>query len=343
MGDADQLRDVEAALATLHLDHPSALADVLPSVRAYLGTETIVLFSPLERPDGSLAVERFHTDGFADAHLLQRRFEQFFRGASRRYAWYDVVSPEPDQRNRVIDALDLMTTDELEQSTIYDQVLRPLDLHAKRQPRMLLCDGPSLLAWFGAFVGERASADQCARMRRIAPAVRRRLSVERRLANAPHAYAALEACLEQLGAPAFVLGPTGIVHEANTAGRALLDSRGQEVRQALHACVHHRPTPLAFELARLEHHGAAAGWLAILPPRTDEERLRAAVERAAARWQLTARQRDVLALVVGGTPNTSIAIALRISVRAVELHVTKLLDHAGVDSRAALVARVLLG
>jgi DNA-binding NarL/FixJ family response regulator len=47
--------------------------------------------------------------------------------------------------------------------------------------------------------------------------------------------------------------------------------------------------------------------------------------------------------VVNGTPNTTIATMLRVSVRAVELHVTKLLDRAGVDSRAALVAHVLLG
>jgi DNA-binding CsgD family transcriptional regulator len=62
-----------------------------------------------------------------------------------------------------------------------------------------------------------------------------------------------------------------------------------------------------------------------------------------ARWGLTPRQREVLGRVAGGDATGTIAAALGISERAIEMHLTALFDRVGVDSRAALVARVLLG
>lgn len=337
-----KLLAIEVELATLHLDRPDALDEVLPALLEYLEAENVLVVTPIERASGGMAVERFHARGFPDAERLQRRFEAFFRNSPRRYAWYDPTCPEPEQRNRFLDALDLMPAEDFESSTIYAQVLEPLGLHHKRQPRMLLCDGPSLLAWFGTFSTERSTPRQRLLMERIAPRLRDRLAAERRLSHAPRGFAALEACLERLGAPAFVIGTTGSIHETNSAARALLETRGKETRTALVDAAHGRPATIAFELTRLEHTGAAVGWLATLPAHTDDERIRAAVERAVVRWKLTPRQREVLVHVVNGTPNITIAAHLRVSLRAVELHVTKLLERADVESRAALVARVLL-
>lgn len=337
------LRGIEVELATLHLDRPSAIDEVLPALHDYLGTENVLVFTPVEVAAGGLTIERFHARGFADCERVRTRFEKFFRASPRRYAWYDPTCPEPVQRNRLIDALDLMPNEEFETSAVYAQVLKPLELHRKRQPRMLLTDGPSLLAWFGSFASERATARQRTRLARIAPRLRARLIAERRLAHAPRTFAALEMCLERLGAPAFVVGANGVIEEANASGRALLEAHGKELRTALLDSVNNRPSTIPLELTRLEQDGAAAGWLAIVPAHSDDERSLAAVERAVLRWELTPRQRDVLTHVVNGTPNTTIAALLRVSVRAVELHVTKLLERAGVESRAALVARVLLG
>jgi DNA-binding NarL/FixJ family response regulator len=66
------------------------------------------------------------------------------------------------------------------------------------------------------------------------------------------------------------------------------------------------------------------------------------VTKAALRWQLTSRQREILQQIVSGQTNAMIAADARTTERAVELHVTKLLDRAGVDNRAALVTRALL-
>jgi DNA-binding CsgD family transcriptional regulator len=337
------LAALEKELGTLHLDRPSAIDEVLPSLQEFVETENLLVVTPVERAAGGLTIERYHARGFADTARVQARFEQFFHRSPRRYAWYDPTCPEPEQRNAFIDALDLMPSDEFERSSIYAQVLKPLDLHRKRQPRMLLCDGPSLLAWFGSFSSERATARQRKLFQRIAPKLRERLAVERRLTQLPRTYAALEQCLERLGAPAFVAAANGAIVETNASGRALLEARGKETRAALADCLRGRPSTIAFELTQLEHAGAATGWLAIVPARTDDERIATAVETAALRWELTPRQREVLGHLVSGTPNTTIAAMLRVSVRAVEMHVTKLLERAGVESRAALVGRVLLG
>jgi DNA-binding CsgD family transcriptional regulator len=65
-----------------------------------------------------------------------------------------------------------------------------------------------------------------------------------------------------------------------------------------------------------------------------DSRLRELAEK----WQLTERQRDVLALLVEGLANKEIAARLDCSVGTIENHVTRLLKRAGVDCRAALTA-----
>jgi len=56
-------------------------------------------------------------------------------------------------------------------------------------------------------------------------------------------------------------------------------------------------------------------------------------------WQLSDRQRSVLALLVDGLGNREIAARLGCSIGTIENHVTKLLKRAAVDNRAALTAR----
>jgi NarL family two-component system response regulator LiaR len=56
---------------------------------------------------------------------------------------------------------------------------------------------------------------------------------------------------------------------------------------------------------------------------------------------LTARQREILALMVKGQGNAEIATRLDISVSAVKYHVHNILDKLGVESRAAAVATAL--
>jgi DNA-binding CsgD family transcriptional regulator len=59
---------------------------------------------------------------------------------------------------------------------------------------------------------------------------------------------------------------------------------------------------------------------------------------AAEAWQLTTRQREILASVVDGSSNKEVALALACAENTVELHVTQILKKAGVTSRARLIA-----
>lgn len=336
---AKTLRALAEELKVFALDRGSAIDTVLPVIGSLLETDNLLLFTPAERIAGGFELARYHDTGRIG--FVRERLAAFFESAPQRYAWYDPTRPEPEQRNRVLDALDIIPPDEYEQSAIYHKAMRPAGMHRRRQPRVLLCDGPSLLAWFGTFYDGAVPPRLISLLRRVTPMLQRRLRVERMLERAPLGLAGLAACLSQLGAPAFVIAESGAIVETNDAGRALLDT-SPLTRRALAEALRRRPTPMPVQLTRLTEPGAPALWLAIMPSQTADESVVAAVTRASERWELTRRQREVLEHVINGAANVTIAAELQVSVRAIELHVTSLLDRAGVDSRSALVAQVLL-
>jgi DNA-binding CsgD family transcriptional regulator len=336
------LAEIARELDIVHIASGSALDRCLPQIWRLLGTESALITSPVETTAG-LVVERYHVAGLTDPTLVKQLLEAFFTTAPTRYAWYDVARPEVEQRNRVLEMHDLVGPGELERSAVYERVLLPARLHAHRQPRILLCEGASLLGWFGAFHEGKVTARHRTRLARLAPIIRRRLRLERRLGSVPYVQAALEAALERLGAPAYVVDARGRIRHTNKAGHALLSLRAGEVRAALRDRLAGRHAALAFELSPLRETGVPPGHLAVLVETTRDARIEASLARATERWQLTRQQRNVLSHVVRGHANATIAAALQVTVRAVELHVSTLLDRVGVDSRAALVASVLLG
>jgi DNA-binding CsgD family transcriptional regulator len=85
-------------------------------------------------------------------------------------------------------------------------------------------------------------------------------------------------------------------------------------------------------------------WLAVgldgctsSPPTQDRAQTVADAARA---WQLTARQRQVLELVLQGSTNREIGIALGASVKTIEVHVSRLLRKSSTSSRASLIAKL---
>jgi DNA-binding CsgD family transcriptional regulator len=339
-----QLRAIEAELDTVRLDgespSPSGVRAVLPQIRELLEAEVMVLYCPVEDAQGFM-LERFEHSSDDRAAELERRTRDFFARAPRRYAWYDPSRPEPAQRNRVIDPVASNPYDDLMRLPIYTEVIEPVKLQRYHQPRILICDGDSLLGWFGAFHDRPFDRRQNALLAWLGSALRRRLRFERDLALSTRVRSVLEHALEHVGAPALVIGARGQVYETNAAGRALLDGRSDEVDASLAAALAGRTGPLAIELTRIAVTGTPVGYLAIVRSGTSDARIAGAVAAAAQRWALTPRQREVLELVARGAGTATIAGNLRISTRAVELHLTRLFDRAGVDHRAALVAAVL--
>jgi DNA-binding CsgD family transcriptional regulator len=325
---------VAAELHTLQLQAPDAIERVLPEIRALTELDVVGLYS-VRALGAGWEVSRL------SLHPQQRKFQALFTGALRNTEmplFYRPDRPAVAQRNRVCDAtamIDKAKPGTWSSSWLCREAFEPTGWDRARHLRVLICDGGSLLAWFGGLHNGELSARQARLLAAFVPAMRRRLMLERRLEIAPRTSAALEKTLELIGAPAFVIGAQGQIYESNTAGRALLDTERAATAHHLRDAL--RESDSAFELTELAAPGQPAHWLAIQRvPLAD-----ARAKNAIAKLSLTRRQGEVLALLLRGETNASIAAALDITERAVELHVTALLDRAQVASRAALIAQLL--
>jgi DNA-binding CsgD family transcriptional regulator len=145
--------------------------------------------------------------------------------------------------------------------------------------------------------------------------------------------AAFELLLEQFPHAAFLVSTRGEFLAANAAGQERLRAFPELVSEL------HEGGPLAAAecgLKWVEGGHPSWGfrlWLEV-PPHTSED----AVDRAAQRWQLTRRQREVVALLLEGMSNDEMAEALQCSPRTIEVHLGTVLQKSGKESRGAVVA-----
>jgi DNA-binding NarL/FixJ family response regulator len=153
--------------------------------------------------------------------------------------------------------------------------------------------------------------------------------------------AALDMALEAIGAPALVLSLHGQVLHANTTGRTLLRRDQEAIRCSLERMTAAGASSSSWSLAPLRGAGGRLGFLAILRPPVRTTAIDRSVSVALLRWSLTARQGQVLELVARGLSNAVVADTLQISEGTVEFHLSGIFDKAGVDSRAALIARLV--
>lgn len=138
----------------------------------------------------------------------------------------------------------------------------------------------------------------------------------------------LETVLDAIPAPAAVIGRDGTLVANNAAAKALVDLERSELRRLV------SQTARRDEWIVTEVDGGRE--YLVVGRRDDRKRF----ERAARGWKLTARQKQVLEQLVAGMSNHGIARTLGISERTVEVHVTAILQKAGVESRSALPFRV---
>jgi DNA-binding CsgD family transcriptional regulator len=333
------LRDTRRALAVY--DGRPAVPWLVPVMRELLEAERSFGYGIERRTDGGPEFSFLHAAGMSPRTL--RTAEAWMRSQSSFTATYDPDRPAASQRNRVftLSAIAQLVPGGLSEVPMARDLWPRIGLTGNDHLRVLLCEGPSLLACVGVFRPEAFGCRQQRILAALAPGLRERLILERQLDSGPRWQAAVVACLEAIGRPAFVLNSRGAILETNAAGRALREGLGRRVPRALSDAALGRPSDLAFRMTALRTAETPAGYLALMEGPEPAAMFEHRVAQAAERWKLTPRLRQVLSLVARGLTNRTIAAMIAVTERTVEAHVSALFDRAGVENRASLVARLL--
>jgi DNA-binding CsgD family transcriptional regulator len=338
--DRKRAREIADELAVVRIAQPCSLKNVMREIADLGGLESVLVYTVRNRT-GGWEMGRWIAHGSSAS--LGEGIAAMFEEVKGYPFYYNPLKPPPSQRNRVIDATAWIESSKpgtWEAHPLCVKVLRPRGLHRYHQTRALLCKGPSMLGWFGGFDPAPPTQRQLALLSMFVLPMRDRLDVEDRLEDGPSAKRALEAMLDHLAAPAFVVDARGTIHHTNLAGRAQLARSHPELAAAIRAAIRGNHGGLRFELVPIRD-GEVGGWIAIMKTSSPDAHIAACVERCRTRWALTPRQTEVLGHVTRGASNATIATIFACVERTVELHITAIFDAAGVDSRAALVAAVL--
>lgn len=246
--------------------------------------------------------------------------------------FYNPLKPAMPQRNRALLLSDVTTATGRSVASIAEYMSK-LRLAHHDQIRVLVCDDSHLLSWLGVLGDQTFDKTDREALQSVVPALANRLRFDQLVHDAAHATATLEATLDAMQVPCFVLHASGRVLEANAAGRSLCDLNPGLKAQL--ASVPGHPDS-SFQLHPVRVRGVPARYVVTLRGRSQSASSRLA-ERAS-RWRLTERQTTVLGWLVQGLANKDIASRLNIVLGTVELHVSAILRKARVDSRTALIA-----
>jgi DNA-binding CsgD family transcriptional regulator len=254
---------------------------------------------------------------------------------------YDPNLVEPVQRNAPMTLADMLhrgVASEEGLIRVRDGVRGTVGLQECDQLRVVLCEGPSMLSYLGLYRGAARGAFGLREKRvltKLVPVLVERLELEARVSGGGQLDSTLEATLEALGQPAWVVDASGRVLHANRSGEALLttDRAGlcEQLRLALTGAARG-----VFRVAPLRASGLSRHSLVVA--RGTDEGVEARLRDRAVAWGVRPRGLEVLRRVVKGLSNVAIARELRITERTVEVHVSGLLEVARVENRSSLIA-----
>jgi DNA-binding CsgD family transcriptional regulator len=330
-----KVRAVEDALAHYSLEGDNMQAS-LEALGDLLDTDKVFLYTLAQRPEGDdLMIAREATVRYPPARA-RKIFDEFLVGRGMSWGAYNAVRPEPAQRDRVLRSGEIAALTSGRSLEVEDVLCRRLGLFGEDTMRVLVCDGPSLLAWVGSTQPDKTTEQQRELFERVVPAFRRRLQFERMVGESSLAVSALTAALEHINASAWVLGTTGRILHANAAGRAQFDRDPTGTSAALDDCTEGR-AEARFKVTPLRDSTGPGGHIvvALQEPGNGD-----GLANVARRFGLTPAQTRVLERVARGASNAAIAAELKVAERTVEAHVTAILVKAQVPSRAALIVNV---
>jgi DNA-binding NarL/FixJ family response regulator len=320
-------------------DGESPLAHGVTLLRELTRSRSTCAYNLVERGTG-FQVGFLHGDGVPEGKT-RAMLDGVLRESKRRYGFFDPDRPEPSQRNRALTFAQLAARGSVPQDSSAIGRAKTVGVDMTEQLRILVCDGPALLSLVAVYRPEPWTLRERAILQRLVPALRRRLVLDRTLAAAPLAFAALDAAMEAIASAAFLVTEGGDVVQSNAAGRAAIGARSGDVRRALleaiAASARGRES-LTFQLTRVVTTGSPVHLLAVARAAATTRDLAVS---AAARWGLSPRQANVLSWLVEGATNARIGAELGISERTVEVHVTAILARAQCLTRASLIVAVL--
>jgi len=325
---------------------------VTERTRGLIGAQRASTYGLSPTVDG-LRIDFGHWAGFALGSARCNALIDAALGQKGAFGAYDPLHPEVGQRNRVVAFAPLREMIErpgagmartfrraAEREAIsarfraHAGLFGAIDALDLAQCRVLICDGPRLLGWFGIYDDRPFTPRRRATLRAIAALFRDRLRLDHELRTGALPAAAFDVALDAIARPAFVLARNGHVLHANRAGRELLQTEPDTARQLLRRA--HASVPVhGLDVFRIAARGQPAMSLVVVrsDPASDARRHRAVVRA----WALTPREGQVLEIVVHGRSNREIAMSLSIAEATVEIHVSRLLAKARVPGRAALV------
>lgn len=248
---------------------------------------------------------------------------------------FNPLRPKPDERNVIRD----ISPEQIDRAPVSRPVFVQAGLGHMSQTRMLVCDGPLLLAWVGLFRPPDNPVTQRERwmFRRLASAASDPLRRARGLSAAASSIV-LEAALAAYSGEAYLLRADGRIEFANEVGAARMRRSAREVVEQITTALAVYPKRTELELHAIHGDGIPPMFLATRSsaPTSDLEGRLSVVQ---VEWRLTPRQVDVLRRLVVGDSNKEVAARLALALRTVELHVGALMRRAKVDSRLRLVTR----
>jgi len=337
--DVRRVRDLVASLETLRIGGPPVLEGLVAELPDLLHAERSFAFS-IEETDGRWEM------GFVYIHAWpasRAKIRQLMNAALAipGYITFDPRRTEALQRNVPLSLFDLDRIKRSISRTYKEEICPQVGLVAYDQLRMLVCDRSSLLSVVAAYRPEPFGAREKTALRRLLPALRTRLTLERQTATASLHETAFVAALEAISSAALLVDLRGRISHLNAAARALFEHDPASLRRAISDVL--RAPQLAaesgFDALRLSAPGCPEHRL--LVQRAPAADLAARAAAVSNRWGLTPGQTRVLELVAQGLANKTIAAELGRSENTVELHVTAILRKAQVHSRSELIARLL--
>jgi DNA-binding CsgD family transcriptional regulator len=337
-----KVHEIEGELGCYRQDAPRGLPSIAEPLHEIFGAELTFGYALAPREDSrGVRLDSLWGAGLPEHRVadIARIFDAFLRGHDLDWGAYNPLRPEVAQRNRVLDLREMLAFLGRDDSPVMRELFPRMGLEIRDQPRALICDGPSFLAFVGGFQPEPAAPRQKRILGRLLPAFRRRLLLERAIDGHARLEAALDVAMEAVGGAAFLVDATGRIAHANSAAQAALKVDRQGTLASLGASIGGRSVP-GLRVTRIRTRGGADQFLVIVEPPAGgglEERVAA----AATRWGLTPRQAEILMWIVRGKSNPTVAALFGIAERTVEAHVTAILLKADVESRSALVSLVL--